>query len=153
MLQARRRRSGGRGWFGVDWLSSASRGIGLTSTAPRPCQHEVDLSPAALRADQPLVPVENGHVQLRSAQPSRRGRARGGRKALHHTTILDETGRFPPSDAAGKEPQRGVQDVRVRLPKPLLHKIEALIGLRYADRGEAIRNLLHTALRAEGGER
>ena len=102
-VAARRRRSGGRGWFGVDWLSSASRGIGLTSTAPRPCQHEVDLSPAALRADQPLVPVENGHVQLRSAQPSRRGRARGGRKALHYTTILVPAAAVLPSVAGGPQ--------------------------------------------------
>ena len=66
---------------------------------------------------------------------------------------MNGTGPIPPSEGAGQEPERGVQDVRVRLPKPLLQKIESLIGLRYADRGEAIRNLLHTALRVEGAER
>jgi hypothetical protein len=60
---------------------------------------------------------------------------------------MNGTGRFPPSEAAGREPQRGVQEVRVRLTKPLLHQIELLVGLQYADRSDAIRGLLREALK------
>ena len=60
---------------------------------------------------------------------------------------MNGTGHFPPSEAAGQEPQRGVQEVRVRLTKPLLHQIELLVGLQYADRSDAIRGLLREALK------
>jgi len=60
---------------------------------------------------------------------------------------MNGTAHFPPSEAAGQEPQRGVQEVRVRLTKPLLHEIELLVGLHYADRSEAIRGLLREALK------
>ena len=35
----------------------------------------------------------------------------------------------------------------MRLTKPLLHQIELLVGLQYADRSEAIRGLLREALK------
>ena len=40
-------------------------------------------------------------------------------------------------------------EVRVRLPAPMLLEIDALIGRRCLDRAEAIRALLHDALRGQ----
>jgi len=40
-------------------------------------------------------------------------------------------------------------EVRVRLPAPMLLKIDELIGARFVDRAEAIRGLLYDALRSQ----
>jgi hypothetical protein len=54
-----------------------------------------------------------------------------------------------PCEAAAAAVERRVHEVRVRLPSPLLLKIEGLVGSRFVSRPEAIRGLLYEALKGQ----
>jgi hypothetical protein len=61
---------------------------------------------------------------------------------------MEECVAVPPSSAV--EPARRPNlELRIRLPAPLLLSIDALIGERFIDRGDAVRALLYAGLRAQ----
>ena len=62
--------------------------------------------------------------------------------------MTDPAAAYPLPEAGLARPHRDpAHEVRVRLPRPLLSAIDALLGERYADRSEAIRALLFQALK------
>jgi hypothetical protein len=76
--------------------------------------------------------------------------AKYGRRNIGTGSLCNLSAGDPrPSHPAKSRKGVNFLEVRVLVPAPMLLSIDALIGKRYMDRAEAIRALLHDALRAQ----